>query len=472
MRVPLITEYTTSLLRDELMGKVRRTLGPVYRAMLYNVVQPVQNRLRFRRRLADVPTYDLEDRNVLFLVVDCLRADHLSRAGHFRETTPFLDSLANYYPNCVSAAPWTYPSVPSILTGRYPHNHGAVFESKYRNEGMDTPPARVREDVHTLSEILAKAGYETYLSTAIATAELPVRGRFERANIYHDSHYNAPAEDLVTYLLEWWEAAEPPRFGYVHFGDLHTHLRRPETQPFGEIPDVPDVEHWDFTRSTEPREEFEAYRQAKLKLYDSVLRYVDDQIRRLYEALADRGELEDTLLVIVGDHGEEFWERVELERTHFDDPREIYGTGHGHALVPEVLFVPLFVVGGSDRPTTEWVSTTDIVPTVLADLGCQCGSLGSYDGIPLQQPVPDRAVLAEEIAYGYDQQAVVRGSYLLIDSPHENQAVVLDLETDEIVEDPDLMDDLATHLTDKKHSGTAAAVDSKTRRRLADLGYM
>lgn len=472
MRTNYISDFVRSVVGDERVSKARGAVGPFYRAALYNLVQPVQNRIRFRRRLFDVPRYDLNGRDVLFVAVDCLRNDHLSRAGYDRKTTPFLDSVGNYYPNCVSAAPWTYPSVPSILTGVYPHTHGAVFESAYRNKGMDTPPARVREDVYTLPELLAKAGYDTYLSTAIATAELPVRGRFENANIYHDSHYNEPAEEMVNHLLEWWDSTDGPRFGYVHLGDLHTHLRRPEKQPFGEIPDIPNVEHWDFTHTTEPEDEFEAYRQAKLTLYDSNLRYVDDQIRRLFNALSARGEQEDTLLIVVGDHGEEFWERVELERNHFDDPRDVYGTGHGHALIPEVLFVPLIVVGGSDRPTTEWTSTTDIVPTTLAELSASEELLSSFDGVPLQNPLPDRGLLAEEIAYGYDQQAVVRGEHLLIHSPHEGETIILNLETDELVDDPELKKILKANLTDEKRAGTATALDAKTQERLTDLGYI
>lgn len=461
-----------SVIADKLAGKARESLGPVYRATLYNLVQPVQNWIRFRRRLSKVPVYDLENRDVLFLVVDCLRNDHISRSGYDRETTPFLDSVGNYYPNCISAAPWTYPSVPSILTGLYPHNHGAVFESEYRNKVMDGTPASVRGDVYTLPEILARTGYETYLSTAIATAEIPVRGRFKQSNIYHDSHYNAPAKKLVTRLIDWWDSTDGSRFGYVHFGDLHTHLRRPEQNQFGKIPDIPDIEHWNFTHSTEPREEFEAYRRAKLKLYDSILHYVDDQFRRLFQALADRDDLEDTLIVIVGDHGEEFWDRVELEQRHFDDPRDIYGTGHGHALIPEVLSVPLIISGGNDQPTSNWVSTTDIVPTVLSELGLKDESLLSYDGFPLQESIPSRAVLAEEIAYGYDQQAVVRDNYHLINSPHENESIIIDLDTDKIIENHEVEKELKSHIVKEKQRGKATELTSETQERLADLGYM
>lgn len=461
-----------SAARDSLVEKTKATLGPLYRTARYDVVQPARNRLAFHRRLSKVPAHDVNGRDVLIVVVDCLRPDHLSINGYERDTTPFLDSVGTHYPNCVSAASWTYSAVPSILTGLYPHNHGAVFQTASRNFADGDLPASLRDDVHTVSEILAQAGYETYLSTAITTAELSVRGRFKRAKVHADGHYDAPAGDLITRLLEWWGDTEQSRFGYVHLGDLHQPLRRPETLPFGEIPDIPRIEEWDYLHSTEPREAFEEYRRARIRLYDSNLRYIDTQIRRLFEALVDRNELEDTLVVVLGDHGEEFWERVELERQHFHDPRDTYGTGHGHALVPEVVSVPLIVVGGDDQQTDDHVSTTDVVPTILTELGLDNETLTSYDGQPLQRPVTDRVVLSEEIAYGYDQQAVVHGPHHFIDSPHEDQSVLLDVPTGDLRDDPELEAELRQHLTGTKHAGGDTVLDSETRERLADLGYI
>lgn len=470
MRVGDLYRRIRSEMDEETVDKMRTVLRPLYRTAIYDVLQPVQNRVRFRRRLRDVPAYDVGDRDVLFIVVDCLRNDHLSRADYERETTPFLDSVGTYYPNCVTAAPWTYPSVPSILTGRYPHNHGAIYETELRDQGMGNPPAIVRDEVYTLPELLGKAGYDTYFSSAVVTAELPIRGRFERSDVHHD----APADEMVDHLLDWWDSADGDRFGYVQLGDLHAPLRRPDDQPFGEVPDIPHIERWNFTRTTEPREEFETYRRERIRFYDNVLRFVDGQLQRLEEALAQRNELDDTLIVVTGDHGEEFWERVDLEREYFHDPRGVYGTGHGHALIPEVLFVPLIIAGGRGDPTSEWTSTTDIVPTVLADLNVSAEKLSVYDGVPLplERPAGDRAVLSEEVGYGYDQRAVVRDSHLLISSPHENKTVLFDLEADRSIDDPPLKAELKEYLTGEKHAGETSRIDEETRDRLSDLGYM
>lgn len=468
MRAGDLLRPLKSQLGDETYERVGDWLRPVYRATRYDVVQPMQNRLRFWNRLRDVPEWDVADRDVLFVVVDCLRSDHVSRTGYDRETTPFLDGLTGHSRDCVAAAPWTYSSVPSLLTGLYPHNHGAAYDQALRNQSVGNPPATIHEDVYTLPEILARAGYETYFSSAIVTAELPVRGRFGRTEIHHD----APADELVDDFLKWWDAADTSRFGYLQFGDLHAPLHRPEATPFGDVADLPDIERWDFTTTTEPREEFERYRRERIRLYDTVLRFVDTQLRRLFEALAERGDLDDALIVVTSDHGEEFWERAELERQHFHDPRGVYGTGHGHALVPEVLFVPLFLAGGWEHATDDVVSTTDVVPTVLSELGLSTDLLAAYDGVPLQRLPTDRAVLSEEIAYGYDQQAVVYDSNLLIDSPHESEAVVLDLAADRQVDDEDLEAELRSFLSDDKRVGRASVIDPRTQDRLADLGYL
>jgi arylsulfatase A-like enzyme len=344
-----------------------------------------------------------------------------------------------------------------------------VFDTAERNQGLGNPPATVRKEVYTLPERLAKAGYDTYFMSAIVTAELPIRGRFNKATVEHD----ARADVLVNGLLEWWDDAAGPRFGYVQLGDLHAPLARPEKMPFGSVPDIQNVDRWDFTTTTEPREEFETYREARIRLYDSNLRFVDEQLRRLFAALSERDELEDTLILITGDHGEEFWERVALERQHFDDPRGVYGTGHGHALIPEVLFVPLVIHGSDLTASEDWTSTVDITPTVLTELGATEQALEGFDGVALQKTPPDnRAVLAEEIAYGYDQQAVVRGEHHLIDSPHEAASVLLDLSTGEPVVDDAVEAELRMLMPTEKHHGETATIDTETQERLADLGYL
>lgn len=427
----------------------------------------VQNNLRFRKRVLSAPDYNLSEQNVLFLVVDCLRGDHLS-PYYDRNTTPFLGHLNGVNTTAVSAAPWTFSSVPSILSGLYPHNHGAVYEDIVRNLKEGHPPQSIRNAVYTLPELLAASGYKTYLLTAIDLVELPFRGRFSSRSVRH----NVSAADLVEELMAWWERHEDrPRFAYVHFGDLHEPLRNPDSCPFGEIPDIEGLDRWRFTRSTEPADEFEQYRRERIRLYDTILRSLDHELERLFSRLEARTELEETIVVITGDHGEEFWERRTLESEHFHDPRGVYGVGHGHALIPEVLEVPL-IIPRWNTETTSHVSTTDIVPTVLSELGVPHNHLKRFDGFPLTELPSDRALLAEEIAYGFDQQAIIKGDYYLINSPYENETIVLDRYRNEIVGKVGITKSLLEYIPDERRSGSAISVDAETKKRLSDLGYL
>ena len=427
----------------------------------------VQNKLRFRRRVSSAPDYDLSGQNVLFLVVDCLRADQIS-PNTSRDTTPFLGQLDNLCNTAISAAPWTFSSVPTILSGLYPHNHGAVYERTLRNLKEGHPPQSIRKEVYTLPEVLASAGYDTHLITAIDLVELPLRGRFHSRSVRHKSS----AHDIMQELLSWWDSHdESPRFAYVHLADLHEPLRRPNRQPFGDIPDIQGLSRWKFTRTTKPEDEFERYRRERVRLYDTVLRTIDRELERLFHRLELRNELDETIIVITGDHGEEFWERRALERDHFHDPRGKYGVGHGHALVPEVLEVPL-VISGIDTEFANLISTIDITPTVLSEIAPSRNDFGRFDGVPLTESSSDRTVLAEEIAYGYDQQAVIDEDHHLIHSPHEDETIVLDRNGDELVDEWEVAEALLKHLPADRLSGDTVTVYPETKDRLSDLGYM
>lgn len=441
-------------------------LKPGYKT-LRELWRKSENAVKFRQRLPSVPEVELgNQRNVLLLVVDCLRADHVSRVGYDRQTTPFLDGHGECT-TAVSAAPWTYPAVPSLLTGRYPHNHGAVFTEELRHEGQMGTVRTLVDDAYTLPELLVAAGYDSFFATAIPTAEISMRGRLPSREISQ----HAPAEWMTDRFLDWWDDQERSRFGYVHFGDLHDPLSIPEREPFGTIPDIEGIDRWRFTDTVEPTDEFERYRRERIKLYDTNVREIDAQIERIYQHLEDTGDLADTLVIVTGDHGEEFWEWAALERERFYSPRGIYGVGHGHALFPEVIDVPLVVINNRTTIEQELVSTVDVLPTVLEELGASIDGIGGIDGHPVSTNQDDRVLLSEEIAYGYNQTAVVQGDDHLIHSPHDEETLLLDRSTGELVSDPERIEDLLVFTQYEQRSGDRTEIDEETQQQLADLGY-
>lgn len=429
-----------------------------------NKVREVRSHLKYRSRTSDVPSIALEDtRNVLIVTVDCLRNDRISETGYHRETTPFIDSLESYTP-AIAAAPWTFSSVPSILTGLYPHRHGATYpDDSSRNEDLNSPPNRVRDDIYTIAELLDANGYETKFLTAIETAAIPIEGRFKSMHRRHD----ADAETLLTELQNWWNSESDPKFGYVQLGDLHEPLHEPEIKYFGEIPDIDGIERWRFTSGDTDSEMFKEYKFARELLYDTLVRYIDEAIEQTLNELAD---LNDTVVIVTSDHGEEFWEYKDFEETNFDDPRGISGVGHGHALVPPVIEVPI-VTNIEDLPSLEVRrSLTDIVPTVLRELNVDL--MLDFDGNPLQDASDtDEPVLSQEIAYGPNQISVTENGNHLIHVPIDGRSIVIDFETGEPITDSEVAERLSVYVPQERATGADAELSGDVQDRLSDLGY-
>jgi len=429
----------------------------------FDSLQGLRNRVVYESRNIDIPSVTCENsKNVLIITVDCLRNDRISRSGYQRDTTPFIDSLGSYTP-AIASAPWTFSSVPSILTGLYPHRHGAVYsDDSARNHDLSDPPNGVRDDVFTIAELLDANGYETKFTTAIGTAAVPIEGRFKSMEQRHD----ADAETLLSEIRDWWNSESGPKFGYVQLGDLHEPLHKPDTSYFGEIPDVEGIDRWRFTSGNTNNEGFEEYRDARELLYDTLVRYIDDEIERTLDELA---ELNDTIVIVTSDHGEEFWEYKDFEEEYFEDPRGINGVGHGHALVPPVLEVPI-VTNVENTPTSETRrSLTDIVPTILNELGADLSF--DFDGHPLQKSTKE-PVLSQEIAYGPNQISVTDDNKHLIYTPVDDRSVMIDFDTGELItDDSEITEDLLNYVPRERATGTQVDLSQDVQERLSDLGY-
>lgn len=426
----------------------------------------IGHRRRRRRRDVEFEASVAEPRNVLVVVVDCLRADHVSGFGHDRETTPALDAFdAGAFSNAKAPSTWTFPSVPSLLSGRYPHEHGGRFDADPRNLSAEQFPRRPRADVPTLPDLLGAAGYDTGMVTAIPMAEKAVGDRFQHVSVRYTD-----AEERVRAARDW-TAGRDRWFCYLHLGDPHAPLNVPDRhRETFDVPDAEDVDDWRYRETTEV-EGFEEYRDARLRAYDAAIRGADDA---LAELLADVDD--DTVVVVCGDHGEAFWEHPELERRLNDDPRGYYATDHGHSVLEEVARVPLWVRAPgvdwerSDRP----VSLVDVAPTILSALGADRTDAGS--GLPLGADDGERPLLCEETAYGYNQCAAWVDGRKAISVPETGTTLAFSLD-DYLEADPmdgvpnELRDTLAS-FGDGVEGGSTVDIDDDTRDRLAELGYL
>jgi arylsulfatase A-like enzyme len=373
-------------------------------------------------------------RNVVIVCIDTLRADHLSAYGYRRATTPRLDALARrgeLFEHASSTAPWTVPSVGSLLTSLYPGEHGAAVQGEVRQLDEQSP-AQLRPEVETLGDILHAAGFRT----ALLSANPYLWGRFQRGFDTAVADHQSAGE-LTDRAIAWLRRRpRKPFFLYLQYMDLHQPIAPPPAYA-GHFPvslgGERGAEHadWSFDRQSDLADpEFRRFRAHKIALYDGALLYVDTEIGRLLDALARLGRRDDTLVVVAADHGEEFWDHAEAERQMGGDPRGVWGIGHGHTLYQELLHVPLIVAGpGWDggRRVPCGVSLLDVAPTVLASLGLpprpamRGASLHRFlraaDGAGGDDPgaCAPAAVAAESTAYGPDARSLVWSGWKLIE---------------------------------------------------------
>jgi len=345
---------------------------------------------------------------IVLIVVDTLRADHLGSYGYKRRTSPRLDAFASSslrYANASSTAPWTLPSVASILTGRLPSDHRAGANGGSHN--LKTP---LRADLPTAATLLGDSGYTTaavvtnpWLLPAFGVnrgfqrydarvAELPLPAAVHPLQVLDVDPIGWPAYRDATHVtdaaLEFVQAQRGGRwFLLVHYMDPHGPL-------------VPPAE--DVAALGAPGED------PLVDAYDASVRYLDRELGRLLAHLPAAAAI-----VIVSDHGEQLTEQ------RLDANRAPANTRHGHHLHAELLDVPLFVrppLGGFSATVQRPVSTLDILPTIARFAGVEPPAslpghaLGEVWGEPGRVEVQP----AEALLYGGEWRSVSNASYKLI----------------------------------------------------------
>ena len=331
------------------------------------------------RNNADAP-------NVIVIVVDTLRADHLSSYGYERETSPFMDGLAAEgvrFENAISPSSWTQPSHASMLTGRYTYEHQA-----------ETRP--LDDTYPTIGEVLQAQGYRTGAFSA-NTLFFTRRQGFGRGFLHFEDNYRSVPDaflnsSLYGYLfdyyglrkalnyegvptrrlapeinrsaLQWIDQGDQPFFVFINYFDVHDPYTPPE----------PYLSKYGQTQGGLINGFIERYHpeltpeqlQSEIDAYDGSINYVDDQINALFAELESRGELENTIVIITADHGESLGEHGLLQ--------------HSASLYRQEIHVPLIVWGAGvpsgiivDTP----VSTASLPVTIMQLLGANDGAFPS-----------------------------------------------------------------------------------------------
>ncbi len=318
--------------------------------------------------------------NVLLYLVDTLRADHTGVHGYARDTTPFLKTLAAsgvVFEDCHAQATWTKPSVASMMTSLYSYTHGILHDTDTIPRGAITLAGELRRSGYVTASAVANpfAGRTTGLDRGFDTVmEFPavLRHRTETVDRGTDS------AAIHRAILPWLDAhKDEPFFLYLHSTDPHAPYRPPagveevfansaETAAFdrdytsmrgvrqyggGTVVSRPDF----LARGVDPG----VYTRRALDRYDGEVLHNDSVLEMLYAKLKQIGVLEDTIVVVVSDHGEEFLEHG--------------WTSHGHALYQELTHA-LFLMWnpkrlGPARRVADPVQLIDLAPTLLELLG-------------------------------------------------------------------------------------------------------
>lgn len=435
-------------------------------------------------------------RHAILIVIDTLRADRVGFMGADRPTSPRVDQLARdgtSFSRAYANSPWTVPSTATILTSLYPSEHGAEVIGDVRNLA-DTPPRQIHAAVRSIGEILQESEFRC----GLFSANPYLFGRFKDG--YDTSFVERQSATTITDLaLEYIESVHNDRF-FVHiqYMDLHPPIEPPA--PYFDLFPTPEAgprderhKEWAFSRGRDlTTDDFVDFRDNKLALYDGALRYIDNEIGRLVDTLDSLEILEDTLIVVTSDHGEEFWDHAELEASLGGDPRGYYGIGHGHSLFEELLRVPLLFFGpgaSSGLTVDDPTSLLDLAPTMLGLLNVRIPEqmLGknhrSVVGGGEMTTSVSTPIYAESPAYGPNAWCLIEGGwkvivrddgvrllYDLTSDPRETHDLASDnLEFERKMQDR--LDSFRSTLAPIEPTD-AVDIDGRTEEQLRSLGYI
>lgn len=313
---------------------------------------------------------------VVLIVIDTLSAGHVSHLGYDRETTPNLDALAAEgitFNEAIAPASYTIASIPSILTGRLPDNHGVIERGRVLDESEVT-----------LAEVLKEEGYKTYGAVGNVNGG-PAFGNQQGFDEFVEVYLGegppgrrifevggrkvhlALADEFLPLMDRWLDGTpeDPRKLLYLHVFEPHTPYDPPgeffdlfldERYPGPPRPDERKRIHIGLDRAEAqgvlPKE---SVQQGSIRLYDAYLNWADHCVGQMLQKLKDRDLYDEALIIVTSDHGEAFWQ---------------HGiNGHNQQIYDEIMRVPMIVklpkamqLGG--KRIESMVSTIDVVPSV------------------------------------------------------------------------------------------------------------
>jgi arylsulfatase len=250
------------------------------------------------------PGPDGGPQSILIVSIDTLRADHLGCYGYFRDTSPVIDRLAEesiLFERALAPMSMTLPAHLSLLTGTDPLEHGVL--ANIRHGGRLFVPA---PGLRSFAEMARDRGYRTagFVSAPPLASSTGIAAGFE---VYGEPERARPAGATNAEVFEWIDGIESgPFLLWVHYFDPHHPYRPPPSFDVFETDD--ELERYLDERGIEDTATtFRGNRRDTREsnnLYDGEIRYVDHELGRLIDRLQQTGRWDDTVVVVVSDHGE------------------------------------------------------------------------------------------------------------------------------------------------------------------------
>ncbi len=421
-----------------LLPVLRRAPGRLARLLVLGgaaIFLSTQGRFVFEENYRLFPYVELSGaepvpRHIVLIVIDTLRADALDLRDPQQSRTPHIAALAAesvVFVNAIAPAPWTYPSMVSLMTGIAPLQDAAALT--YATARLPTLAQYLQRRGYYTRGIVGNhllyrpqnvaAGFhriETYARTPVGEATLNI-GLAER--LPERFAHGGSTRYITDRGIDWIERSEArPSFLWLHYFDPHD-LYLP---PVGDLPrgvSVPVPQ-----RFSGPRGRAEETAIPRM-LYDAEVRFVDRELGRFLAAFERAGLYDDALIVLTSDHGEEFWEHG--------------GTSHGRTVYQELLHVPLLIrlPGGKlHKRVRSRAPTQALLPTILElagiDVPPQPGWAASLTSL-LQEDAIDRyeaPIISGATHTDEFQWSVVMGRMKYIERRPSGREELYDLDAD------------------------------------------
>jgi len=294
--------------------------------------------------------------NLVIVVLDAMRADHVGCYGYPRDTTPNIDRIAEgacVFRSHYTPVPFTLPSTVSLFSGQYPDTHGLFYPGPGRAEPEEN-----------LATLMNKVGFATALfsSTPCASPAMGAGAAFTDA--YYRTEFPGMSAEAALKAVDGWldEHADSPFCAYIHLLPPHEPYETPAEfvrmfkgkVPPGYDPDAYTL--WQFPWPIYPNG-LPNYKEPPPmpdwpNLYDAHLRYGDWAVGRIYEMLETRRLLDNTVFIVTADHGEAFGEHGY--------------PWHAMAIHGEATHIPLIIRIPREAPiaVTTLTQSVDVFPTL------------------------------------------------------------------------------------------------------------